>query len=130
MVTRPGISMTCFTAPDSVTKAAKQTKEDLTKSYIERFQTIGGQLSGNKAGDEDSYLKNLPKEDSEIIKQYKSKLEQENAQIITAKNRWEVNQTLQDYDQMMKDNLAAQQRNKVTYVHPEHENEDDVVNPD
>jgi len=31
---------------------------------------------------------------------------------------------------MMKDNLAAQQRNKVTYVHPEHENEDDVVNPD
>ena len=66
-------------------------------SYIERFQQIGNQIANVKergVDNEERYLSSLPQENSDIIRQYKSKLEYENSRIITAKNRWEANDTL------------------------------------
>ena len=66
-------------------------------SYIERFQQIGNQIASVKergVDNEERYLSSLPQENSDIIRQYKSKLEYENSRIITAKNRWEANDSL------------------------------------
>ena len=68
--------------------------------------TIGNQIANVKergVDNEERYLSSLPQENSDIIRQYKSKLEYENSRIITAKNRWEANDTLQEYDQLVKD---------------------------
>ena len=87
--------MTCFSS--QATK--KETKEERTDSYLERFQTIGNQLAGVKMQDNDAaYLQTLPQADSEIIQRYQNKLAQENAQIVSAKNRFEVNDSLKEYD--------------------------------
>lgn len=59
----------------------------------------------------------MPKENSDIIRDYKSKLEKENALIISAKNRYDVNESLQDFNSMVHAaNQQAKSRNKVTYV--------------
>lgn len=42
--TKPGLSMTCFS--QAIEPKAKETREDRTKSYIEKFQTISNQLVG------------------------------------------------------------------------------------
>ena len=55
---KPGMSMTCFSA-----KPKKETGEERTKSYVERFKTIGSQIVSHdqqELGKEKGYLNTLP----------------------------------------------------------------------
>ena len=61
-------------------------------------------------------LQTLPEESAEIIQKYQEKLEKENALIISSKNRYEVNEQLQEFTSMTKE---AVDRNKVSYFYPD-----------
>lgn len=78
----------------------------------------------------------MPEDSAEIILKYQANLAKENARIISSKNRYEVNEQLQEF-QSQKRGIAqaVNDNNKVSYYYPEDhqqafQNDDNPVNRD
>ena len=61
-------------------------------------------------------LDKMPEESAEIISKYQEKLEKENAMIISSKNRYEINEQLQEFNSLAK---IKQDNTKVEYIYPD-----------
>ena len=81
--------------PDDSKEQLKYNLEDTQQSYLERFQTMAGQIAQVQSNDPTGTkraLDRLPEESAAIIKNYQKNLSKENALIISSKNRFEVNE--------------------------------------
>ena len=112
--------MTCFSAEPT---QKKETKQERTMSYLERLQSLSNSLASAKqcetAQDEKRFFGKISDDDKGIIQRYQAKLADENSRIVSANNRWEVNRDLQDYNQMVRQQMHTNGQNKVSYVHDE-----------
>jgi hypothetical protein len=81
----------------------KQSVEERTASFMQKFQDIGSKIKDGKNSKLNSFagskeqLNNVT-EDDRIIREYREKVEKENALIISNKNKYEQNVQLSVFE--------------------------------
>lgn len=88
-----------------------------TDNYTSRFQQISDRIEANEQQGADGL----------IIKNYQAKLDAENAQIVSSKNRFEVNQELVSYSAQQK---VTAPRDKVVYTNGQEEEHESIESDD
>lgn len=81
----------------------KQSVEERTASFMQKFQDIGSKIKEGANSKLNSFAGskeklNIISEDDRIIREYREKVEKENALIISNKNKYEQNVQLSVFE--------------------------------